>query len=121
MTGGGKGANLSVFVEAATAWEKRQAALRAKVQAEQGWGFFRAGPATGSSMQDAARAAAAGARAGSSLGRGVNAATVAAAARRWRDYQRAKRSRDQRLLSASSTASVTLTSADEPAADGAAV
>jgi ferredoxin len=59
MTGGGKGANLSVFVEAATAWEKRQAALRAKVQAEQGWGFFRAGPATGSSMQDAARLGAA--------------------------------------------------------------
>ena len=60
MTGGGKGANLNVFMEAASAWEKRQAALRAKVQADQGWAFWRGGaPATGSTMQDAARAASA--------------------------------------------------------------
>ena len=58
---GGKGANLDVFREAATAWEKRQSALRTKLQVQQGWGSFwaGAGPATGSTMQDAARAAAA--------------------------------------------------------------
>lgn len=107
MTGGGKGANLNVFMEAASAWEKRQAALRAKVQADQGWAFWRGGaPATGSTMQDAARAAADNAGASSALGRGANAATVAAAARRWRDYQRARRAREQRLLTVSSSASV---------------
>ncbi|KAL4428109.1 hypothetical protein ABPG75_002198 [Micractinium tetrahymenae] len=107
MTGGGKGANLNVFMEAASAWEKRQAALRAKVQADQGWAFWRGGaPATGSTMQDAAKAAAENAGASSALGRGANAATVAAAARRWRDYQRARRAREQRLLTMSSSASV---------------
>lgn len=105
MTGGGKGANLDVFREAATAWEKRQSALRTKLQVQQGWGSFwaGAGPATGSTMQDAARAAAAGGGASSSLGRGVNAATIAAAARKWRDYQRSRRNKEQRLLTTTSS------------------
>ena len=106
MTGGGKGANLNVFMEAATAWEKRQAALRARASAETSWAFWQgAGPATGSTMQDAARQAADGGGASSSLGRGVNAATIAAAARKWRDYQRARRNKEQRLLTASSSSS----------------
>lgn len=112
MTGGGKGANLNVFSEAAIAWEKRQSALRAKAQAEKGWGAFWQ-PATGSAMQDVAAAAAAAANVSSSLGRGVNAATVAAAARKWRDYQRNKRNRSALLIpvNASSTASLSSTDA----------
>lgn len=105
MTGGGKGANLNVFMEAATAWEKRQAALRARAQAEAGWAPFwaRAAPATGSTMQDAARAAADGGGASSSLGRGVNAATIAKASRRWRDWQRTKRNKSAALITATSS------------------
>ena len=107
LTAGGKGANLNVFVEASTSWEKRQAALQSKVRAEQGWAFWQqaaTGPATGSSMGGNA---APGGGASSSLGRGVNAATVAASARRWRDYQRSKRTRDQRLLTTTSSVSST--------------
>jgi hypothetical protein len=96
MTAGGKGANLNVFLEASIAWEKRQSALRAKAQAQTGWGGFRTNPAAGASMQESARSA----QANLGLGRGVNAATVAASARRWRDYQRARRNRNQRLLGA---------------------
>ena len=106
LNNGGKGANLNVFVEASIAWQKRQSALVAKAQAAQGWGSMFTSPAAGSSMQDAARAAAEGGGASSALGRGINAASVAAAARRWRDYQRAKRTREQRLLTVSSSASV---------------
>lgn len=115
LNNGGRGANLNVFVEAARAWTKRQAALKAKVQEQQSWAFWRgAAPATGSSMQDSARAAAGGATGpGSSLGRGVNAATVAAAARRFRDYQRAKRNKTQRLLtSTTSSSDASLSSVD---------
>lgn len=107
LTAGGKGANLNVFVEASTSWEKRQAALQSKVRAEQGWAFWQqaaTGPAAGSSMGGNA---APGGGASSSLGRGVNAATVAASARRWRDYQRSKRTRDQRLLTTTSSVSST--------------
>lgn len=100
-----------MFVEAATQWEKRQSALRSKKRAEEGWAFWQgAERATGSAMQDAARAAAAGNNASSSLGRGVNAATIAAAARRWRDYQRSKRNRAQRLIESTSSSSLDLAS-----------
>jgi ferredoxin len=107
MTGGGKGANLNVFMEAATAWEKRQSALRARAQAEAGWAPFwaRSTPATGSSMQDAARAAAEGGGGSSTLGRGVNAATIAKASRKWRDWQRTKRNKAAALITASSSVS----------------
>lgn len=107
MTGGGKGANLNVFMEAATAWEKRQAALRARAQAEAGWAPFwaRSTPATGSRMQDAARAAAEGNGGSSTLGRGVNAATIAKASRKWRDWQRTKRNKASALITASSSVS----------------
>ncbi len=101
MTGGGKGANLNVFFEASIAWNKRQAALAAKVQADNGWGFFRGSPAGGSGMQGDPGPS----NASSSLGRGVNAATVAAAARRWRDYQRTKRNRNTLMLTTTSSVS----------------
>lgn len=112
MTGGGKGANMNVFFEASIAWQKRQAALAAKVQADNGWGFFRATPAAGSSMQGDAAASSAS----SSLGRGVNAATVAAAARRWRDYQRTKRNRNQRMLTTTSSGSISSIDSADPVA-----
>ncbi|KAL4858753.1 Chaperone protein dnaJ C76 [Chlorella vulgaris] len=113
LTGGGKGANLNVFVEASLAWEKRQSALQAKAQADTRWSFFKGGAAAGSKMQNGAQEADAYARTNATLGRGVNAATVAAAARRWRDYQRTKRQKETRLLSTNS--SVSLDSADEAA------
>lgn len=103
MSSGGKAANLNVFTEAAIAWEKRQAALRSRAAAEAGWAFWQGmGPAVGSTLQDQP---ANGGGASSSLGRGVNAATIAAAARKWRDYQRTRRNKETRLLAESSSSS----------------
>jgi ferredoxin len=113
MNGGGKGANLNVFTEASLAWEKRQAKRRdAQQQAEWRWGWgVNAEPAAGSKMQDAARRAATESSdwddAGvppRTPGKRVNAAEMAAAARRWRDYQRARRQRNQKLLPGSEAA-----------------
>lgn len=115
--GGGKGANLSVFVEASIAWAKRQSELLAREQkARWSWAPFQ--PAAGSAMQNAARQAASAGNAatgssdnedagptgaGSRPGRRVSAENIAAAARRWRDFQRAKRQKSQRLLSATTS------------------
>lgn len=120
MNGGGKGANLNVFGEASIAWEKRRAArLDKEQQARWNWAPFRG--AAGASAQAARRAAAAEAAAGYGGGvssnsedqdddstasgqrpprssRRVDAAEMASAARKWRDYQRAKRKRKQKLL-----------------------
>eukprot|EP00887_Chlorella_sp_A99_P000153 scaffold16.g153.t1 len=111
MTGGGKGANLSVFQEASTAWEKKQAALRARYEAAS-WSAW-VSPSFGSRFAksaaraaEAAGAASASGRAAGVGGRHTNAAAVAAAARKWRDYQRARRKREQRFLSATSSASL---------------
>ena len=109
MNGGGKGANLNVFGEASIAWEKRQAAQRAREdKARWAWAPFTS-PAAGANMQDAARKAASqNGSADSSAdfddgntgrpGRRVNVTEMAAAARKWRDYQRVKRKRNQKLL-----------------------
>lgn len=105
LTGGGKGANLNVFVEASVAWEKRQAALRAREQKAR-WAWAPFTPAAGSSMQDAARQGAGesgseseGENGGGRSKRRVSAMEMASAARKWRDYQRVKQQRRQKLLS----------------------
>lgn len=111
MQGGGKGANLNVFGEASIRWEKRQAAQRAREdRARWAWAPFTS-PAAGANMQDAARKARErgttdssdfddGASTGSTRpGRRVNAAEMASAARKWRDYQRIQRQKKQKLLS----------------------
>jgi curved DNA-binding protein CbpA len=113
MNGGGKGANLNVFGEASIAWEKRRAQrLDREQQARWQWAPF--GGAAGANVQAAKRAAAAEAYAAESSGdpedyndggqraprssRRVDAAEMASAARKWRDYQRTKRQKKQKLL-----------------------
>jgi curved DNA-binding protein CbpA len=116
MNGGGKGANLNVFGEASIAWEKRRAArLDREQQARWQWAPF--GGAAGANVQAARRAAAAEAATGGGgaessdpedydgsgqrtprSSRRVDAAEMASAARKWRDYQRAKRQKRQKLL-----------------------
>ena len=119
MNGGGKGANLNVFGEASIAWEKRRAArLDKEQQARWTWAPF--GGAAGANMQASARKAAAETGGGTAAGdstdqdeydagtssrrprssRRVDAAEIANAARKWRDYQRSKRQRKQKLLAA---------------------
>ena len=146
MAGGGRGANRSVFAEAAMSWERRQAALRDRAAAlaqeegglERGWwwgsGLARHTPAVGSAMRQSARQAAGSGASdtgggsvsdvGGSLGHG-NAASMAAAARRWRGYQRSnKRSRLAGLLlgtaphSASSSSGGTLSTIDAGGSTG---
>jgi len=109
MNGGGKGANLNVFLEASIAWEKRQAERKSAEQTAR-WTWAPFSPATGASMQDAARQATAESASdtdnnnynGTGSGRPgkrVNAIAIANAARRWRDFQRAKRQREQKFIS----------------------
>ena len=120
LQGGGKGANLNVFGEASILWEKRQAAQRDREQqARWAWAPFRG--AAGANMQEAARRAATesantsggggggpGERSadgeefysgkGARPGKRVNVAEMAAAARKWRDFQRTKRRKKEVLL-----------------------
>ncbi|KAG7672613.1 hypothetical protein Ndes2526B_g08860 [Nannochloris sp. 'desiccata'] len=120
MNGGGKGANLNVFGEASIAWEKRRAARLDKEQQAR-WNWAPYGGAAGANAQAARRAAAAEAAGygggGASTSedqddydstasgqrpprssRRVDASEMASAARKWRDYQRTKRQRKQKLL-----------------------
>lgn len=105
MNGGGKGANLNVFSEASIAWEKRkqEAIMREEKAKWTVWSNNNFSPAAGSKMQGSATS-------GTTVsdeedwrstrrGRQVSAAAMAAAARRWRDFQRAKRQKEQKLLS----------------------
>ena len=120
MNGGGKGANLNVFGEASIAWEKRQALRRDKEQqvkwawySSAGAAGFAGGAAAGSrstntsSYADDTSTSAdgstdAGEEGGGGAppprGRRVNVAEMAAAARKWGDYQRSKRQKNQKLL-----------------------
>lgn len=97
MNGGGSA--ISVFLEASNTWEKRRAAARARADVEKArgmWAGFRWQPsATASSYGAEAEAEewqAAGERRGmSDEVRRKTAASVAAAARRWRDLRRNQR------------------------------
>lgn len=113
MTGGGKGTNLSVFVEASMAWEKRQSEIRARMQRASSW--FSWSPSMGAqAYANQEQAAKAAAEAGNGNGgggevrafsKGSTAASVAAAARKWRDFQRRKRNKAERYLTATTSGS----------------
>lgn len=107
MTNRGKGANLNVFFEAKLAWEKRQSDLLARQQrAMWSWAGVGYRGAAGAAMQGSGRGPADKSTSSDSDeepagGRGrrrVSADEIAAAARRWRDYQRAKRQKAQKFL-----------------------
>ncbi|GAB4814662.1 hypothetical protein N2152v2_001708 [Parachlorella kessleri] len=108
MTGGGKGTNLSVFVEASMAWEKRQSEIRARMQRASSW--FSWSPSMGAqAYANQEQAAKAAAEAGNGNGgggevrafsKGATAASVAAAARKWRDFQRRKRNKAESTVAA---------------------
>lgn len=89
-----------MFFEASIAWEKRQSERRAQQQKAR-WAWAPFTPASGANMQEAARQAADASADDDAprVGKRVNAAAMANAARRWRDFQRKKRQRDQKLLS----------------------
>jgi hypothetical protein len=101
---GDRGANLNIFFEASLAWSRRQSEMRAR-RARLGWWDSSFEPAGGSSSvrKPPNRNSEQGASGGEGTGRDAwrNAAMVAASARRWRDYQRARRQHLQstRLLS----------------------
>lgn len=121
MNGGGSAVN--VFFEASNAWEKRRSLARARVYAEKGAAMRRNFWETWSPSASASSYAAAdseseedGEEAESSAGpnrgdvRRKTAASVAAAARRWRDLRRVQRKRrdtnKEVLLIAASSSSV---------------
>ena len=98
QNGGGRGAN--VFFEASLSWQKRQSVLRAQEDRAKWAMWVEWGGAAGAAGPASDKPGAAPPRAGSSgMGRRANAADLAAAARKWRDFQRSKRMRGQRYLS----------------------
>lgn len=108
MNGGGKGANLNVFFEASLVWEKRHAERMAKQHASR-WPWWSANvePAAWSRMQNASQTTAEYSSDEGfdeeglpprTPGQRVGAAQMAAAARKWRDYQRNRRQKAMKLL-----------------------
>lgn len=106
MNGGGKGANLNVFFEASLVWEKRHSARLAKQEAARWnwWGKVETEPSAWSRTQNTATSSEDFSSDEGydipprSSGRRVTAGQMAAAARRWRDYQRNKRTQQAKLL-----------------------
>eukprot|EP00890_Picochlorum_soloecismus_P004963 jgi/Picsp_1/5468/NSC_02827-R1_chloroplast -like protein len=98
MTGGGKGANLSVFYEASLQWAKRQSVMR-DAENKAKWAWFQYGPAAGSqatassSSDDSSRQEAPRSRTAK------NASSMVNTARKWRDYQRSKKEKNRLLIS----------------------
>ena len=102
MNGGGKGANLNVFVEASLSWQKRFQALQArqdKARSRWAWSPFQpaaqAQAASDYSDEERSQDSSPGSR---TRKRHYDAGSIAKAARKWRDYQRTRRQRKQRLL-----------------------
>lgn len=99
LTGGGKGTNIDVFNEASGAWEKRQANLRGAQQRSILSRFWKSTEGSGEEEEEG-EAAAASSPTGRPPRRGQkpSSASLAKAARRWRDYQRRKRNRASLML-----------------------
>lgn len=102
MSSGGRAANLNVFFEASIAWEKRKQELIQREQVAKSkygmWNNF--GPAAGSKMNQKSDVETSTDEEEPVFRRTgkVDAKTIAAAARKWRDFARKKRQREQRYL-----------------------
>lgn len=106
MTGGGKGKHLNVFYEAQLQWAKRQSQLKDKENASR----WRWTPAGGSaSWTDASSSYDDGAWQARARSVPKNAASFVQAARKWRDFSRARARKRQMLLDASITLGETST------------
>uniref|UniRef100_A0A1D2A5R0 Chaperone protein DnaJ n=1 Tax=Auxenochlorella protothecoides TaxID=3075 RepID=A0A1D2A5R0_AUXPR len=96
LTGGGKGTNIDVFNEASGAWEKRQAELRGAAQRSVLSRFWKSTEGSGEEEEEEVTSNPTGRP--SRRGQKASPASLARAARRWRDYQRKKRNRASLML-----------------------